>query len=72
LFSANSDLHTAEPSVRISDIANHYGFLDMSYFAKDYREMFGELPSDTLDKSSNRDATYSDGVIRKRGRRDFF
>lgn len=56
LIAAYSDLQTAEPLVRVSDIANHYGFLDMSYFAKDYREMFGELPSDTLDKSSNRNA----------------
>lgn len=57
LFAAYSDLQTAEPLVRVTDIANHYGFLDMGYFAKDYREMFGELPSDTLDKSSNRNAT---------------
>lgn len=32
----------------ISDIANKYGFWHMGQFAKDYREMFGELPSDTL------------------------
>ena len=51
LFAAYSDLHTAVHLVRVSDIANHYGFLDMSYFAKDYREMFGELPSDTLKKT---------------------
>ena len=63
LFAAYSDLQTAEPLVRISDIANHYGFLDMSYFAKYYREMFGELPSDTLDKSSYRNAANGDGVI---------
>ena len=63
LFAAYSDLQTAEPLVRVTDIADHYGFLDMSYFAKDYREMFGELPSDTLDKSSNRNATNGDGVI---------
>ncbi|MBT8448051.1 MAG: helix-turn-helix domain-containing protein, partial [Gammaproteobacteria bacterium] len=56
LFAAYSDLQTAEPLVKVSDIANHYGFLDMSYFAKDYRKMFGELPSDTLDKPSNRNA----------------
>lgn len=63
LFAAYSDLQTAEPLVKVSDIAHHYGFLDMSYFAKDYREMFGELPSVTLGKSSNRNATNGLGVI---------
>jgi AraC family transcriptional regulator, ethanolamine operon transcriptional activator len=29
-------------------IANRYGFWHMGHFSKDYRQMFGELPSDTL------------------------
>ena len=34
----------------ISDIANQYGFWHMGQFAKDYKLMFGELPSETLSK----------------------
>ena len=32
----------------IADIANHWGFWHMGQFAKDYRALFGELPSETL------------------------
>ncbi len=34
--------------VAINDIANQYGFWHMGQFAKDYKLMFGELPSETL------------------------
>jgi len=34
--------------VLITDIANEKGFWHMGQFAKDYRQMFGELPSETL------------------------
>ena len=34
--------------VMVADIANEKGFWHMGQFAKDYRQMFGELPSDTL------------------------
>jgi len=34
--------------VFVSDVSNEYGFCHMGQFAKDYREMFGELPSNTL------------------------
>lgn len=40
-------------NVFVSDIANQYGFWHMGQFAKDYKEMFGELPSDTLRKFKN-------------------
>ena len=33
---------------RIVDIANDCGFWHMGQFARDYRKMFGELPSETL------------------------
>lgn len=34
--------------VAINDIANQYGFWHMGQFAKDYKLMFGELPSETI------------------------
>jgi AraC family ethanolamine operon transcriptional activator len=34
--------------IKIADVANDWGFWHMGQFAKDYRRMFGELPSDTL------------------------
>lgn len=36
----------------ISDIANRWGFWHMGQFARDYRKMFGELPSDTLHRQT--------------------
>jgi hypothetical protein len=30
------------------DAALHFGFYEFGYFAKDYKAMFGELPSTTL------------------------
>jgi AraC family ethanolamine operon transcriptional activator len=35
----------------IGDIAARWGFWHLSHFAADYREMFGELPSETLKKA---------------------
>jgi len=32
----------------VADTANEWGFWHMGQFAKDYRRMFGELPSETL------------------------
>ena len=39
-----------EPSIKISDIANKWGFWHLGQFAKDYRNWFGELPSDTYQR----------------------
>ncbi|WP_163340705.1 helix-turn-helix domain-containing protein [Desulfopila sp. IMCC35008] len=36
--------------LKIADIANRRGFWHMGQFAKDYHQLFGELPSDTLRK----------------------
>ena len=36
----------------ISEVANAWGFWHMGQFAKDYRKMFGELPSGTLARSA--------------------
>lgn len=35
-------------SHRVVDVANDWGFWHMGQFAKDYRRLFGELPSETL------------------------
>lgn len=36
----------------VTDIANAWGFWHMGQFAKDYRRLFGELPSETLFRSN--------------------
>ena len=36
------------PGTRIADVANASGFWHMGQFARDYKRMFGELPSETL------------------------
>ena len=38
--------------VRVKDVANRWGFWHMGQFAADYRKFFGELPSETLKRSS--------------------
>lgn len=40
-------LRQASPGQTIADIASYWGFWHLSQFAKDYRELFGESPSDT-------------------------
>jgi AraC family transcriptional regulator, ethanolamine operon transcriptional activator len=39
-----------EPSMKIADIANKWGFWHLGQFAKDYRSWFRELPSDTFER----------------------
>lgn len=39
---------TSSHPIRISNIANSWGFWHMGQFAADYKVLFGELPSDTL------------------------
>jgi len=44
-------LRNADPSsATIADVANHWGFWHMGQFAADYRRLFGELPSETLNR----------------------
>jgi AraC family ethanolamine operon transcriptional activator len=46
-------LRAADPqNDTVGDVAARWGFWHLSRFAADYREMFGELPSDTLKKSA--------------------
>lgn len=41
---------SATGTVRVSDIANLFGFWHMGQFASDYRSLFGELPSESLSR----------------------
>lgn len=51
LNSVRRELRQANPATRqVQDVAARWGFWHMSHFARDYRAMFGELPSDTLRK----------------------
>ncbi len=45
---ARSDLLRYSKDLSVADAANAWGFWHMGQFAKDYRAMFGELPSATL------------------------
>jgi AraC-like DNA-binding protein len=50
-----SELLLGSTTCNIVDTANDWGFWHMGQFAKDYRRMFGELPSETLNGAkSNR------------------
>ncbi len=52
LYGAHRALRTAQASgCRVMDVANAWGFWHMGQFARDYRKLFGELPSDTLKRS---------------------
>ncbi len=44
-------LKTADDAKKISDIANKWAFWHMGQFAQDYRNLFEELPSQTLAKA---------------------
>lgn len=45
-------LYEAQPSAKILDFANQWDFWHMSQFARDYRRLFGELPSQTFGRLS--------------------
>ncbi|NOR23809.1 MAG: helix-turn-helix domain-containing protein [Desulforhopalus sp.] len=36
--------------MKVIDVSNVWGFWHMGQFAADYRNLFGELPSETLQK----------------------
>lgn len=50
LVHAHEKLKTAEPGVSVTAIALACGFQTLGHFARDYRELYGELPSETLSK----------------------
>jgi AraC family ethanolamine operon transcriptional activator len=49
------ELLEADPEVRVTDIANEWGYWHMGDFAMNYRREFGELPSTTLAKGRPHD-----------------
>ena len=50
LGQVRSELLNSERGLCIADAANEWGFWHMGQFARDYRTMFGELPSQTVDR----------------------
>ena len=52
LLSAHRKLRETTDQRCVCDVAFGLGFWDMGYFARDYKAMFGELPSETLAKDS--------------------
>jgi AraC family ethanolamine operon transcriptional activator len=52
MYGAHRQLwHSTSCETSVADIANAWGFWHMGQFAKDYRCLFGELPSETLIRS---------------------
>ena len=45
---ARKELCRNGPTVKITEVANNWGFWHMGQFAADYHRQFGELPSETL------------------------
>ncbi|WP_240455586.1 helix-turn-helix domain-containing protein [Halomonas faecis] len=58
LNAAHRDLLQAGESRNVQDIAAHWGFWHLSRFAADYRRLFGECPSDTLQRAKRDFAEY--------------
>lgn len=48
---ANSRLRAADNATTVTGVALECGFAGMGHFARQYRELFKELPSETLDRS---------------------
>jgi AraC-like DNA-binding protein len=50
LSAVRDELQHAPPELSITSIANRWGFWHMGQFARDYRQLFGELPSATRNR----------------------
>lgn len=49
LQAVRSQLQLADPATTaIAEIANRFGFQSLGHFSRDYKTMFGELPSETI------------------------
>jgi AraC-like DNA-binding protein len=51
LSRVRNSLLTNATEESITDVANHHGFWHMGQFARDYKKLFGELPSQTRESS---------------------
>lgn len=51
LNAARQDLLRGLPKTRVTDVALDWGFLHFGWFSQDYRRLFGEAPSQTLQRS---------------------
>lgn len=51
LKAAHQLLKTAHPTtITVTESATRFGFCHLGYFSRDYKQMFGEIPSETLKK----------------------
>lgn len=48
LSAVRTELLVSRSDALIADVANKWGFWHMGQFARDYKNLFGELPSETL------------------------
>jgi AraC family ethanolamine operon transcriptional activator len=53
LSAVRAELRRSDPAaINVTDIAIKYGFWELGRFAREYRHMFGERPSETLSKGT--------------------
>jgi AraC-like DNA-binding protein len=71
LTAVRAELRHGDPAqLRVTDTATKYGFWQLGRFARDYREMFGERPSETLSRPCGErrgNAARSAGAERRAG-----
>jgi len=53
LILVRRELLRVTPGQKVSDAANAWGYWHMGQFARDYRKLFSELPSETLRRAGN-------------------
>jgi AraC-like DNA-binding protein len=51
LSAARDDLRNASRGTTVAAVAMRWGFFRLGYFSGDYRAMFGEMPSETLERA---------------------